>query len=122
MFWTNRVEVDVIILQSEHLQILQSHVGGLLHSLQILLTVREQIRDFEVLFQGKREIKTKKCTKQDEGLKKNLPVHQQDIFISCFSGRNRDAAICQSTFDQGFMTYYQTLRHLDLTCRTREKK
>lgn len=109
MFRTNRVEVDVTILLSEHLQILQSHVGGLLHSLQILLTVREQIRDFEVLFQGKVELK-------------NLPVHQQDIFISCFSWRNGDAAICQSTFDQGFMTYCQTLRHLDLTCRTRGEK
>lgn len=53
MFCTNRVEVDVTILQSEHLQVLQSHVGGLLHCLQILLTVREQIRDFEDLFQGK---------------------------------------------------------------------
>lgn len=68
MFWTNRVEVDVTILQSEHLQVLQSHVGGLLHCLQILLTVRKQIRD---LFQGKAEIKRKKFTKQGEGLKKD---------------------------------------------------
>lgn len=44
MFWTNWVEVDVTILQSEPLQLLQSHVGGLLHCLQILLTVRKQLK------------------------------------------------------------------------------
>lgn len=57
MFWTNRVEVDVTILQSEHLQVLQSHVGRLLHRLQILLTVRKQIRDW---YQGKAEILKKR--------------------------------------------------------------
>lgn len=40
-FWTYWVEVDVAIFQSEHLQILQSHVGSLLHRLQVLLAVGE---------------------------------------------------------------------------------
>lgn len=39
MFWTYWVEVDITILQGELLQVLQSHVGGLLYCLQILLTV-----------------------------------------------------------------------------------
>ena len=36
---TNWVEVDVSILEGELLQVLQSHVRGLLHCLQIFLTV-----------------------------------------------------------------------------------
>lgn len=39
MFRAYWVEVDIPILQRELLQVLQGHIGDLLHCLQILLTV-----------------------------------------------------------------------------------
>jgi len=43
---THWVEVDVTVLQGEVLQLLQSHIGGRLYCLQVLLTV--QIRNVHI--------------------------------------------------------------------------
>lgn len=120
---TNWVEVGVTILQSEVLQILQCHVRGCLHCLQVFLTVGSNKVDVVLYFRYLLSPHLQSYTKRRLSFwHQDWPVYQQNVCVRGLPDRYWYAAISQTIPDQSFMTHRETLGNLNLTRGTGDRK